>query len=53
MDLLSGKDTGVYSNMQLLHWLTSRHDMTHILNGESRVFVLCVYPDHTMTQPTH
>lgn len=36
--------------MQLL---TSRHNVAHILNSESRVFVLCVHPDHAVAQPTH
>ena len=36
-----------------LQWLTSRHDVTNILNSESRVFVLRVHPDHPVAQPTH
>ena len=27
--------------------------MAHILNSESRVFVLCVHPDHAVAQPAH
>lgn len=34
-------------------WRTSGHDVAHILNGESRVLVLCVHPDHPVTQSAH
>lgn len=36
-----------------LKWQTSRHDVANILNGESRVFVLRVYPDHPVTKSAH
>lgn len=33
--------------------LTSRHDMSHILDGQGGVLVLGVDPDNTVTQATH
>lgn len=32
---------------------TSWHDVADVLDGESRVLVLRVDPDHPVTQPTH
>lgn len=42
--------TASYSRLQ---WLTSRHDVAHILYSEGRIFVLCVDPDHPVAQAAH
>lgn len=36
-----------------LLFLTSRHDVSHILYGQGGVLVLCVDPDDTVTKAAH